>query len=99
MRWERGSLNPLHALSELRQIVAIYRSRQPDLVHHVALKPSLLGSVASVIAGRSPVVNNLAGLGQAFSAHGISASAIRPVDRGVQAALQSFPHLYDRREF
>jgi glycosyltransferase involved in cell wall biosynthesis len=77
MRWNRGSLNPLRALSELRQIVSIYKQYRPDLVHHVALKPSLLGSIAALITGTRPVFNNLAGLGQAFSADGVSAGIIR----------------------
>ncbi len=77
MRWTRQSLNPLHALSEVRQISAIYRQFQPDLVHHVALKPSLYGTVAGGITGISPIVNNLAGLGQAFSSKGVLAGIIR----------------------
>ena len=77
MRWTRSSLNPLHALSEVRQISAIYRKFQPDIVHHVALKPSLYGTVAAAFTGISPVVNNLAGLGQAFSSEGMMAAVIR----------------------
>ena len=77
MRWTRSSLNPLHALSEVRQISAIYRKFQPDIVHHVALKPSLYGTIAGAITGISPVVNNLAGLGQAFSSEGMMAAVIR----------------------
>jgi glycosyltransferase involved in cell wall biosynthesis len=77
MRWNRGSLNPAYAFSELRQILKLYKGYQPDLVHHVALKPSLLGSCAALIAGTKPVVNNLAGLGQAFSATGLSARMVR----------------------
>jgi len=77
MRWTRSSLNPLHALSEVRQISAIYRKFQPDIAHHVALKPSLYGTVAGAITGVSPVVNNLAGLGQAFSSEGMMAAVIR----------------------
>lgn len=77
MRWRRRSLNPLHALSEVRQIAAIYRKYRPDLVHHVALKPSLLGSLAANITHTSPIVNNLAGLGHAFSSKGPISAIIR----------------------
>jgi len=85
MRWTRSSLNPLHALSEVRQISAIYRKFQPDIVHHVALKPSLYGTVAAAITGVSPVVNNLAGLGQAFSSEGMMAAVIR---KGLMVAFK-----------
>ncbi len=77
MRWRRHSLNPLHALSEVRQIAIIYRKYSPDLVHHVALKPSLLGSFAANITRTSPVVNNLAGLGHAFSSKGPISALVR----------------------
>jgi glycosyltransferase involved in cell wall biosynthesis len=77
MDWNRGSLSVLDALSELRRIFATYRGWKPDLVHHVALKPSLLGSVAATLAGVAPVVNNLAGLGQAFSSAGLPAALVR----------------------
>ena len=79
MRWTRGSLNPLHMLSELRQIMTIYRERQPDLVHHVALRPSLYGSMAAALTGVAPVLNNLAGLGLAFSSRGILNGFMRAV--------------------
>ncbi|HHH44568.1 MAG TPA: glycosyltransferase family 1 protein [Gammaproteobacteria bacterium] len=87
MRWRRRSLNPLHALSEVRQIAAIYRKYRPDLVHHVALKPSLLGSFAANITRTSPVVNNLAGLGLAFSSKGPVSALVRA---GVVAGLKLF---------
>jgi len=77
MVWRRNSMNPLHALGEIRQITAIYRKYKPDLVHHVALRASLYGSIAARLSGTAPVVNNLAGLGHAFSSTGRGAAFIR----------------------
>lgn len=94
MRWRRRSLNPLHALSEVRQIAAIYRKHRPNLVHHVALKPSLLGSFAANITRTSPVVNNLAGLGHVFSSKGPLSALLRA---GVIAGLKYFFRGVDRR--
>ena len=91
MKWRRSSLNPLHALGEIRQILAIYRRYTPDLVHHIALKPSLYGSIAARWSGTAPVVNNLAGLGQAFSSTGLAASVIR------QGLITAFRLLFRRR--
>jgi glycosyltransferase involved in cell wall biosynthesis len=79
MCWTRGSLNPLHTLAELRQIIGIYRKHRPDLVHHVAVRPSIYGSIAAALTGVSPVVNNLAGLGLAFSSGGAYARLVRAV--------------------
>ena len=77
MKWTRRSMNPFHALSEVYQIAAIYRKYQPDLVHQIALKPSLFGSIAGLVTGISPIVNNLAGLGQAFTSRGVFAALVR----------------------
>jgi len=91
MVWRRSSLNPVHALGEIRQIRAIYRHYRPDLVHHIALKPSLYGSIAARRSGTAPVVNNLAGLGQAFSSTGMVAGLIR------QGLMVAFRRLFRGR--
>ena len=90
MEWRRSSMNPLHALGEIRQILAIYRKYTPDLVHHIALKPSLYGSIAARWLGLTPVINNLAGLGQAFSSSGLAAGVIR------QGLITAFRLLFRR---
>ena len=41
MVWQRSSRNPLFARREIHQIRSIYRRCSPDIVHHIALKPSL----------------------------------------------------------
>lgn len=51
----------------LKQIVRLYRSERPDIVHHVALKPIVLGSIAARLAGVPSVVNAFAGLGYLFT--------------------------------
>ena len=77
MKWTRRSMNPYRALSEVHQIAGIYRKYKPDLVHQIALKPSLYGSIAGIVTGVSPIVNNLAGLGQAFTSGGVFAALVR----------------------
>jgi len=77
--WRRESRNPLRAVLEISRIIGIYRRYRPDIVHHVALKPSLYGSIAAVVALRAPVVNNLAGLGRGFADSGMVSSAVSGV--------------------
>ena len=48
------------------RLYKIYKNVQPDLVHHVSLKPSLTGSIAAWFAGVPHVVNAYTGLGHAF---------------------------------
>ena len=78
---ERSGLNALTDLSTLWSLIRLYRRERPDIVHHVALKPVLYGSLAAWIAGVPNVVNALAGLGFLFISDGILASLLRPVVR------------------
>ncbi|HET9717988.1 MAG TPA: glycosyltransferase family 4 protein [Pseudolabrys sp.] len=78
--WRRGSMNPLRLLAAALETRRIYRQVSPDLVHHVALVPSLIGSLAAL---GLPLVrlNALAGLGFAFTSETAKARAVRPFAR------------------
>ena len=47
VEWRRGSMNPLGLLTMVRAIRRRYRALAPDLVHHVALQPTVVGSLAA----------------------------------------------------
>ena len=47
VEWRRGSMNPLGLLTMVRAIRRLYRALAPDLVHHVALQPTVVGSLAA----------------------------------------------------
>ena len=66
LAWRRGSHAPLAELRAIAEIVRLYRRERPDLVHHVALKPVIYGSLAAALAGVPHVVNALTGLGALF---------------------------------
>lgn len=70
MEISRGIESPLADMSGILRIWRLYRHERPDIVHHVALKPILLGGVAARLAGISRVVAAVAGLGFLFSAGG-----------------------------
>lgn len=74
---DRAGLNPVRDLATLRQIVHIYRQEAPDIVHHVALKPAIYGSLAARLVGIRRIVNALAGLGYVFSSQGPRARLLR----------------------
>ena len=81
LKWRRGSLNPVREIGTVRELIALYKRERPDLVHHVAIKPTVYGAIAARAAGSPPVVNMVAGLGYVFTSDG-------PKARMVGAVLQ-----------
>lgn len=63
----RRGLNPLGLLREVLALAWLYRKLEPDLVHHVALRPVVVGGWAARLAGARRVVAAIAGLGYAFT--------------------------------
>jgi glycosyltransferase involved in cell wall biosynthesis len=88
---KRGGLNPIVEMRSLHQIAKIYRRLQPDIVHHVAMKPVLYGSFAARRAGTPCVVNALAGLGYLIASNEGKARLMRPWVKGACRALLSRP--------
>ncbi|MFA5181824.1 MAG: glycosyltransferase family 4 protein [Syntrophales bacterium] len=62
----RANRNPFREIASILGIINIYRAEQPDIVHHVALKPVLYGSLAAWIVKKAFVTNALIGLGFIF---------------------------------
>lgn len=77
----RGGLNPLRELSTAWRLVRLYWHEQPDLVHHVAMKPILYGSLAARVATHAGIVNAVAGMGWLFTSSGGVARWLRPFVR------------------
>ena len=75
----RSSLNPLLELVALFELCWIFLKERPDLVHLVALKPVIYGSLASRIIGVRCKVYALGGLGFIFSSKNRIAKILRPV--------------------
>lgn len=64
---DRGGMNLPRELATLFRLWRLYRRERPGIVHHVALKPVLLGGLAARLAGVRAVVGAVAGLGFLFS--------------------------------
>lgn len=76
--------NPLR---EITALVRLYRRERPDIVHHVALKPIVYGTLAAWIAQVPAQVNAVAGLGWLFTATTGMVYLIRPLVRWTLARL------------
>jgi glycosyltransferase involved in cell wall biosynthesis len=85
----RSGLNPFSEIRTLVRLVLLYRRERPDIVHHVAMKPVLYGSIAARVAATPTVINALAGMGWLFtSGHGV-ATLLKPAVRATLARLLS----------
>ncbi len=84
LRWRRGDAGPVASLAAIAEIARLYRRERPDLVHHVALKPAVLGSVAALLARVPAVVNAVTGFGFVQSSPSLRARLLR---RPVSLAL------------
>lgn len=63
----RRGLNPLALMQEAYELAEIYRTEKPDVVHHVALRPVVVGGLAARLAGVSRIVSAVTGMGFLFT--------------------------------
>lgn len=63
----RRGMQPLGLLNEVGKLASIYRKEKPDIVHHVALRPVVVGAIAAAVSRQGTVVAAITGLGSLFS--------------------------------
>jgi glycosyltransferase involved in cell wall biosynthesis len=81
--WRRRGDGLLGAARAIAAIARLYRAERPDILHHVALKPVLFGSLARRLAfagsrDAPPAVDSVMGLGSGFTATTAAARLRRP---------------------
>lgn len=64
--WSRGSISARDSLAAILQLRRLMREVKPRLVHNVALKPVLLGTLAGYGLQDMAIVNTLTGMGALF---------------------------------
>lgn len=77
----RSSVNPWREARAVAELIDLYRRWQPTLIHHVAIKPVIYGSIAAQVCGIDLRVNALAGLGYVFSSDRVKARLLQPAVR------------------
>jgi len=82
---DRQGLNPFRDIAAVKAVVELYRGLKPDLVHHVAVKPIIYGSIAAKITKVPVIINAMPGLGYVFVSQQLTARLIRP---GIAAAFR-----------
>lgn len=63
---QRSGLNILSELKVISTLYTYYKKYNPDIVHHVAIKPVIYGTLVARFIGSIKVVNAMAGLGFVF---------------------------------
>jgi glycosyltransferase involved in cell wall biosynthesis len=85
---QRRGLNPFGLLREAWALARIYWRERPDLVHHVALRPVVVGALAARLAGVRGVVSAVTGMGFLFTDGGRLPWVRRAVQRVLPRLLR-----------
>ena len=75
----RSGSNPLRELRTFRDLLHLYRTLRPHLVHHVTSKPVVYGTIAARLTRVPAVVNAISGTGHAFVDGGVMRNAARSI--------------------
>ena len=73
----RSGFNVFSERKTFQALCDLYAAEQPDLVHHVTIKPVIYGSFAARRAGIKSVVNAVPGMGFVFTRRGYLAGVVR----------------------
>ena len=65
--FSRAGLNPIRQFRSLLELYRIYKKYKPDIVHQVAMKPVVFGSLIAYLCRVPKVINAVAGLGFLFT--------------------------------
>jgi len=83
----RRGTNVFRELGTVLRLIKIYRAERPDIVHHVAMKPMLYGSLAAHLTRIPRTVNWVAGMGWLFISKSRRAKMLQMVVRKVFGVL------------
>ena len=89
----RKGMHPLRELQSIRQVTRILKDLRPALLHNIAQKPVLYGTLAARLAGVPAVVNGVAGMGYLFTSQAPRARLVRALVGGAYRALLAAPNV------
>jgi glycosyltransferase involved in cell wall biosynthesis len=77
--FSRRGLNPFRELQTALHLRRIVRKFRPDIMHNVALKPVVTGTLGELLAGATGIVNAPVGMGHVFTADSHGSRLVRPM--------------------
>jgi len=89
--FQRGSQGPVNNLRTYFSLYRLYHREKPDFIHHIALKPVVIGSFAALCTRSPHVVNALTGLGHVFSSDTWNARLLREIIRRIFRIILNHP--------
>ena len=63
---KRGSINPFLEIKSIFQLISIYKSINPQLIHNFTIKPCLYGGIAARLIGHKITISHITGVGPSF---------------------------------
>ena len=107
LKWNlhRRSINPIKELRSIIQLISIYKTEKPDLVHHFTIKACIYGTIAAKFSKTYLVINAITGLGHMFLGtgrkHKFMRFIIKPIYKNIFTAKRSkviFQNVDDQEE-
>ena len=95
--FNRKSINPIYESYVLLRIIFLYIKIKPDIVHHVAAKPIIYGSISAKICNIKSVINAPVGMGYVFSSDTLKAKILRPIVKFLYKSLINTHYGFNRR--
>ncbi len=84
----RSGTNPINEIRCIKELIQVYKKVQPDIVHHVAMKPMLYGSIAASFAKVKYKIQAISGFGFVFLSDTWKAKLLRfPIRMMLRFAL------------
>jgi glycosyltransferase involved in cell wall biosynthesis len=90
--FERSGVSLPSETRTLAALVQLYKDEQPNIAHHVAVKPTIYGTLAARMSGTKAVVNALMGLGFVYSSPSMKARVLKPIVSTLLKAALSRPN-------
>lgn len=76
---QRGKINPFSDILLIWRLFSIVRQERPDIIHNVALKPVLYGSLVGKLLRVKKIINSFGGMGFLYSSRTIKARILAPL--------------------
>jgi len=77
--YKRPNINPIYEIYILIRLILIVSNVKPDIIHNIALKPIIQGSIASRLLNLKAVVNAPVGMGFVFTSMSFKARILKPI--------------------